>query len=230
MPKQNYTHITIILDRSGSMASIKNDVQGGFDSFINEQKEVDGTATVTLVQFDSQFETVYSMRDISEVPRLLLTPRGGTALLDAMGQTMNSEIAMVDALNDDDKPEKCLFVVITDGEENSSREYTRERVFEMVEELRQKEDIDYDFVFIGANQDAIQAGGSIGVSRGATMNYAATEEGTSQMFTSLTRSITNYRGASIGTEYAFMPEEPEEQEKENKDKNLDVFGASINMP
>ena len=192
------THITIILDKSGSMGSCLNDTIGGFNTFLNAQKEVEGEATLTLVQFNNHYNIVSDMvvlKDASELSRQNYSPSGGTALLDAIGRTINNVESKISDMADDAKPEKVIFVIITDGEENESREFTRDQIMQMINGHREEQK--WEFIFIGANQDAIQAGGSIGVRAGATLDYNASPIGTQVMYQSLTRGMTSYRSKSF---------------------------------
>lgn len=196
--KEGYTHISVVLDRSGSMQSCLNDTIGGFNSFLEAQRDVDGEATATLVQFDDRYEVVYQMspiNDASDLTHETYTPRGMTALLDSIGRTMNETEHTLSEMDEDDKPEKVIFVIITDGEENASREFKRDDIMDMIS--RHREEDSWEVIFIGANQDSIQAGGSMGIRAGATLNYDQTSQGTQVMYASLTRGMTNYRSKGV---------------------------------
>jgi uncharacterized protein YegL len=178
------------------MYNIAGEMQQGFNNLIRDQKELDGEATITLVQFNSSYELTHDMIAIDEVPNFILRPSGCTALLDGMGYTMNLVRGQIAEMSPDDRPARCIFIVITDGEENSSRSYNRDVVFEMIEDCNNSEEVNYEFVFLGANQDAIQAGGNIGVRADASMTYDATSQGTRVMYQSLSKGLTTYRGTS----------------------------------
>jgi len=196
--KEGYTHISVVLDRSGSMQSCLNDTIGGFNSFLQAQRDVEGEATVSLIQFDDQYEVVCQMTPIIDALGLThetYTPRGMTALLDAIGRTMNETEHALSEMGEDEKPEKVIFVIITDGEENSSREFQRDNIMDMIN--RHREEDSWEVIFIGANQDAIQSGGSMGIRAGATLNYDQTSQGTQVMYASLTRGMTNYRSMAV---------------------------------
>lgn len=212
MSKKDYTHIIIVLDRSGSMGSIRSDMEGGFNEFISLQKKNDGDATLSLIQFDDQYEIVHDNIDIEDTPELTLSPRGGTALLDAMGKTLNSERDRINEIDEDDQPEKVVCVIITDGYENRSHEFDREQIAKMVENLESNEDPDWSFVFLGANMDAISEGGSIGVRAGSSYTYKASGEGTRCAFMSLSDSMTRHRCSEKGAEYSFSDEDRKSQE------------------
>lgn len=196
MSKKNYTHISVVIDRSGSMSSCWDDTIGGFNSFLATQKEETGKATMTIAQFDNEYDVIANIaliKDIEDLTRETYTPRGGTALFDAIGRTINateSDIAKLDK-----KPEKVIFVIITDGDENASREYSRNQIMKMIDDHR--EENKWEFVFIGANQDALKNGSSMGIRKGFSANYDASAAGTKHMFSSLTTSMSDYRSRSV---------------------------------
>ena len=179
--------ITVILDRSGSMESIASDVIGGFNHFVTHQQVQPGECRLTLVQFDNQYEVVYAGMPIVKAPPLTadtFQPRGSTALLDAIGRTIDATGERLRALPEPDRPDRVLLVVITDGLENASTDYTRSRVFEMIS--TQRDVYRWSFLFMAANQDAIQEGGHIGIAPQAAMNFDA--DGASYRVASLTMS------------------------------------------
>ena len=193
--KNDLTDISVILDRSGSMESVKTDTIGGFNAFLKTQKEAPGEALLTLAQFDDQYEIVHSGKNIQDVTNLTaetFVPRGMTALLDAIGRTINATGVRLSALPEAQRPGKVIFVILTDGQENKSTEFTREKISEMIK--HQTEVYKWDFVFLGANQDAIQAGASIGVMAGNSMTYAANAKGTQAAFVSVGATMCAYRG------------------------------------
>jgi hypothetical protein len=193
--KQGYTDITFILDRSGSMSSIYADTVGGFNSFVNDQKEAEGEAKLTLIQFDTYYELNYLGVDIKDVPDLVFQPRGMTALLDAIGRGILETGKRLDALEEDEKPSTVLFVIITDGGENASREFTKDKINEMIK--HQTEIYSWDFVFLGANQDAIETGTSLGISAGNSMSYQAQAGFATQAFASVSNNATLLRGGDL---------------------------------
>ena len=208
--KDKYAHISVVLDRSGSMSTMASEVAGGINNLIDEQNKVEGEATFTLVQFDDQYEIVNDFTPIKDVPAFeKFNPRGCTALLDAMGKTMNSVREKIEAMAEAERPSKALFVFITDGFENASNEYTRTRVFQMITDLKEAKEgqTTYDFVFIGANQDAIAEGGSIGIRANASLTFDASGAGATQAFMSLSRGMTDYRGTQAAACYAFSAED-----------------------
>jgi uncharacterized protein YegL len=196
MANENYTHITFVVDRSGSMGGIAQAMREGFDEFMSGQLEVEGEATLSLARFDNEYELVYDFVEIGQVGPLELNPRGGTALLDGMGRTMNSVREQIMEMEEDERPSKCLFIFITDGHENASQEYTRDRVFQMIQDCQDSEELNYEFVFMGANQDAISAGRSFGIRQDASITYSASNAGVRGSYASLSRSVTQYRTKS----------------------------------
>lgn len=210
--KQNYTDITIVLDRSGSMASVASDTIGGFNRFLADQKAVPGTATITLHQFDDQFETPIKAVNIQSAEPLTdktFVPRGSTALLDAIGRAVVDTGERMKSLGND-CAEKVVFVIITDGEENASHEYTREKVLEMIK--HQTDTYKWEFVFLGANQDAIKAGMTMGVNAANSMTYAANAVGTQSAFASSSANMRAFRTGAAKS-MAYSAEDREAQAK-----------------
>lgn len=170
MTSADLTHLYFLLDRSGSMQSIKHDTEGGFDAFIDEQRQAPGRCRVTLVQFDNHYEVVYRNLDVAEVPPLDLRPRGTTALLDAMGRLIVDAGSDLAALPEGRRPGTVMVAIMTDGIENASVEWTRPAIRALVEQ--QTEVYNWQFLYLGADQDAIEVGTSIGVSPGRSMTYS----------------------------------------------------------
>lgn len=199
MTNLNLTHVVAILDRSGSMQSIKTDTEGGFNAFIEEQKKVDGKCYVTLTQFDSQFETVYDTVPLALVPKLNLVPRGNTALHDAIGRAVTEKGEQLAKLPESERPASVIVVVLTDGWENASREWTAEAVKNLV---KQQQDVySWNFIFMGSNQDAVLTGGNLGFLRTNSLTYTGVN--TESAFVSAARSTSNYRNSvASGASYA----------------------------
>lgn len=167
--RNDLSDITVVLDRSGSMASCRADAEGGLNEFVRKQKELPGEALFTLVQFDNHYEFVHKGLPIKLVPDCKLEPRGGTALNDALGRAISETGERLRGMPEKDRPGLVVFVVITDGEENSSHEYTKGRIKEMIE--HQQKVYNWKFTFLGANIDAFTEGLSYGVLAGAAANY-----------------------------------------------------------
>ena len=167
--RQDLTDITLIVDRSGSMESCKSDAQGGINTFIEEQQKAEGEATLTLVQFDTNYEFLHRGVPIKDVPEFRLVPRGMTALLDAVGRGINEAGERLDKLAEDDRPGCVVFVIVTDGHENSSKEFSRDKVRELIE--RQTAEYNWQFTFLGADQKAFDEAVAMGVLPSAVATY-----------------------------------------------------------
>jgi len=195
--KKGYTHISVIIDKSGSMANTQTDTIGGFNTFLKEQQDIEGTGTLTLIQFDDRYEVHENMSPLSGAVSLnkkTYAPRGSTALLDAIGKTINLTEGNLKEMKKKDYPEKVIFLIITDGEENASREFKKSNISEMIK--RHEEEDEWDFVFIGANMDAIAEGGSMGLRAFNTANYDASSAGTQHLYCSVSSNMTSYRKRS----------------------------------
>ncbi|MET7768146.1 vWA domain-containing protein [Nocardia sp. NPDC005366] len=180
MTNTELTLLAVLLDRSGSMQSIKSDTDGGFDAYIEEQRTLPGTIEVTLAQFDTEYECVYANLPIAQVPPLNLRPRGGTALYDAVGKLVTEIGADLAARPEEQRPGTVIVIVLTDGHENSSREWTHEAVRSLI--TQQQEVYSWDFLFLGANMDAVQIGSQMGFDPRRSITYTAAPAGVAGAF------------------------------------------------
>lgn len=174
MPNPDLTDITVVLDRSGSMQSIAVETISGFNAFLKEQQDTPGAALFSLVQFDHEYLPVHRgvpVADVSPLTAETFVPRGYTHLLDAMGRTIDEAGARFSAMAEADRPGKVVVVILTDGEENRSHLYGRDKVMEMVN--HQTEAYGWTFLYLGANQDAIAVGGGMGILAANSMSYLA---------------------------------------------------------
>jgi len=192
----DYTHITVILDRTGSMESIRDDTIGGFNSFLESQQSEEGRATMTLVQFDSQdpYEVIHHFRPVGEVAPLsreTYVPRACTPLLDALGRGIGDLDASLAGLGSSERPSKVVFAVVTDGQENASSEFTRERVEALIREKREEDG--WQFVFLSADLAAIGDAVSVGMDRKATMFFRKTAGGSRRAWSSLDCALKELR-------------------------------------
>lgn len=200
--KENYTDITVLLDRSGSMCSVRDDTIGGFNTFIEEQKKEEGYATFTLVQFDHEYEPNFSAINIKEVQLLnkkTYMPRGATALLDALGRTIVETGQRLNDMKEEDRPENVIFVIQTDGQENASVEYNWEKISEMIK--HQKDKYNWEFIFLGAGEDVIKQAGKIGIGFGSSLNYTNNSAGNDAMFKSLSKGMSAYRSGTSAKDF-----------------------------
>jgi hypothetical protein len=169
--QQDLTDIVIVLDRSGSMQVCKDDAEGGLNAFVEEQKKRPGRAVFTLVQFDTEYEFVHRGEPISEIPPFTLVPRGWTALLDAVGRAIAETGDRLARSPEAERPGLVAFVIITDGQENSSKEFNKEQIKQMIQ--HQTDVYKWQFTFLGANQDAFAEAGGIGITADKTAYFAA---------------------------------------------------------
>lgn len=188
------TEICVILDRSGSMESIREDVIGGFNSFIDAQKKLAGRCSVSLIQFDNQYEEIYLNKHIRTVPNLntnTFVPRGSTALLDAVGRAINNLGAKLSSLPLSERPTKVIVAIITDGMENASHEFNLSKISEMIK--HQTEKYNWQFTYLGANVDAFANSDQLNINQCAGFNYQSTKVGTQHMFQALNNATESYR-------------------------------------
>lgn len=191
--KNDYTHITLILDRTGSMESIRSDTIGGFNAFLKQQKEVDGEATLSLIQFDSQdpFEIIHDFKPIALVPDLsreTYVPRAATPLLDAMGRGINNLEENLGKFGERGRPSKVIMAVITDGHENASREFSKGQIREMIEK---KSEEGWQFVFLSADLDSF--GDAVDYGFRDTARLRMSRKGVQDSFQSLSHNMTCFR-------------------------------------
>jgi hypothetical protein len=209
MTDSQRTDITVILDRSGSMGSVRTDVEGGFAQFLEQQRHLPGRCVLSLTQFDSEgIDEVYRARPIAEAPALELHPRGMTPLLDAVGRTITRTGERLAAQPERDRPGRVLFVIITDGLENASREFSRAQVRELIE--RQRRVYQWDFIYLGANVDAFAEAGAIGIDAACAAPYQPTPAGVRHAFAAVAARCSDVRE---GRSAAFLKEEREELKK-----------------
>ncbi len=198
MPRKNLCEIVVILDRSGSMESVRQDAIGGFNTFMDDQKQVDGEARVTLVQFDNEYETVFENTPIHELPTMdenTFVPRGTTALLYAVGRTIDEVGKRLDATPEDGKPEKVMVAILTDGFENASHNmkpsYDNDKIKQMID--HQKSKYGWEFIFLAAGVDAWSQGGLMGIPKADCFTVAANAQGIQSAYTSMSVRTTAYR-------------------------------------
>jgi len=184
MTKTNVTELVFILDRSGSMSGLETDTIGGFNSMLKEQKKEKNEVLVTTILFDDKYDILHDQQKIKEVKPITdkeYYPRGSTALLDAVGKTINR----IGRTNN-----KVLFVITTDGMENSSHEYDYAKIKKMITDKQKKEK--WEFLFLGANIDAVEVASFIGIDRKRAQNYHADAKGVSKNYETLSKAICSF--------------------------------------
>ena len=195
--KNNITELVFILDRSGSMAGLERDTIGGFNSMIEKQKKQDGECYVSTLLFDNESKVLHDRVRLADIPKMTdrdYTVRGCTALIDAIGGAIHHIGNIHKYARPDDVPEHTMFVITTDGQENASYRYTSEQVKKMIK--RQKEKYGWEFLFIGANIDAVETAARYGIDRDRAVNYNADGEGTQILYDSVAKAVSNVRANS----------------------------------
>ena len=216
--RRDYTHITVILDRTGSMESIRDDTIGGFNTFLKQQKAEPGKATLTLVQFDTQdpYEVIHKfkpLKDIPELTRETFVPRASTPLLDAMGRGINDLADSLKDISQGKRPTGIVIVIVTDGQENSSREFSKDQIAKMVKEKQEK--AGWQFVFLSADLAAINDAIALGVRQGSAMAFDRTARGTSQAFAASARWVSEYRSGP-SKDVSFTKDDRDHQDAERR--------------
>lgn len=222
--KKGLTKIVFVIDRSGSMQSVASDMIGGFNKFIKTQKENKvGECTVTFNQFDDIFENVYKnvlVENVKDLDDKTYVPRNMTALYDAVGRTIDEVGEELSNLSEDQRPEKVLVVILTDGLENASQTFNRQDVQKKIK--HQTEAYNWEFVYIGANQDSWAVGESLGISGNNTINYVSSGKNVVSssyaLWDTLGSKAVAYRSC-IDAKMSFTKEEREVQDSLVKDNN-----------
>jgi hypothetical protein len=194
MTNPDFTGHLLVVDRSGSMATIKKDMEGGIKALLKAQDELPGKYTVDIAYFDNEF--VYEEKfALAASASVNIEPRGLTALHDAIGRAVTQYGEALANLPEDERPGKVLVTIVTDGGENASREFNGESVKELIE--KQKNEFNWEFTFLGANQDAVTVGSSLGINHNIT--YQATSAGVAAVTDSLTNFTKTYRGGGVAS-------------------------------
>ena len=192
--KKNLTELVMILDRSGSMGGLESDTIGGYNSMLKKQRETEGEVLVSTVLFDDESEVLYDRIPLQDMPQMTEKEyyvRGCTALLDAIGGAIYHIGNVHKYAKDEDRPEKTIFVITTDGLENASKRYSYEKVKQMVE--RQKEKYGWEFLFLGSNIDAIETAGRFGIAPDRAANYNSDHMGTALNYEVLADTVCEMR-------------------------------------
>lgn len=188
------TELVFILDKSGSMSGLEGDTIGGFNAMLRKQKAVDGECRITTVLFDNGYELLHDRLDLQAVREMTekeYQVGGSTALLDAVGRTIHKIVRVQRHSAADCRAEKVMFVIITDGAENASREFTAERIRNMIS--HEKEKYGWEFVFLGANMDAVQTAGRYGIAADRAVEYVPDREGTLLNYQAMSDAVASYR-------------------------------------
>lgn len=192
--KKGLTELVFILDRSGSMSGLESDTIGGYNSLLEKQKKEDGECIITTVLFDDKYELLHdriNSKGILPITGKEYFVRGSTALLDAIGRSIDKIANAQKHTADEEKAEKVIFIITTDGMENASREYGYDKVREMVE--RQKEKYGWEFIFLGANIDAVETAARFGICADRAADYYADSVGTQLNYDVLSEAVSYFR-------------------------------------
>lgn len=211
----NLTELVFVLDRSGSMHGLENETIGGFNGLIEKQRTEEGETRVTAVLFDNEYDVLYDGVDIGSVPPLTgkeYFARGTTALLDAVGKTIDAVGERLAATPEEERPAKVIFAITTDGLENASRYYSLGQVKEMIE--HQKNKYSWEFLFYGAGIDAVHSAREIGISADKAMRIAADSEGIRESYSCMSEMISEFRMPRI--KKRILPTEETNKEDKNK--------------
>ena len=191
---KDVTEIICIIDRSGSMESIRSDAIGGFNRFLADQQEPKDPARLTMVLFDDQYEVVHNGTDIHTIPPLTtktFVPRGMTALLDAVGRTLNTVSARLAEIPVQERPEKIIVAILTDGQENASREFSLPVIREMISHYTT--DLKWDFIYLAATQDAFLDAEKIGISADYAIQFSADKTGIHHSYSDISKAVVMKR-------------------------------------
>ena len=198
--KQGLVEMVFILDCSGSMYGLASDTIGGYNSMIEKQKREPGEAFVTTVLFNDEYKLLHdhvNLKDIGTISNKEYSPSGMTALLDAIGRTINSIGARLAATPEGERPEKVMFMVTTDGMENASKEFTYAKVKEMIEHQQNK--YNWVFIFLGANIDAVGEAEKLGIRKDFARNYTNSDKGVGTVYAATSNVMSKARGKSYAT-------------------------------
>ena len=192
--KKNLTELVFILDKSGSMSGLEKDTIGGYNSLMEKQRKLDGECVITTVLFDNRYELLHDridLRAVAPITEKEYFVGGATALLDAIGRTIHKIAAVQEHTAEEYRAEKVMFVIITDGEENASREYSAAQDKELIK--RQKERYGWEFVFLGANINAVETAGRFGIDADRAVDYVPDGRGTELNFRMMSETVAAFR-------------------------------------
>lgn len=202
MPKNGLTEIVTIIDKSGSMSHLKSKTIEGFNKFLNEQKTVDEKTNFSLILFSSpeREQIIFDSVDIKEVNELNVENYkidGSTALYDAIGKTIRALKKRIKNIDEDKRPDRVLFVILTDGGENSSVTYDKDKIFKKINKMENENG--WSFIYLGANQDAFEEGSKMGIKTTRTLNYTADDNGLEYAYMNISNYTKNFRKAKSST-------------------------------
>ncbi len=213
----NLTELVFVLDKSGSMSGLEKDTIGGFNSLLEKQRKEDGDVVISTVLFDDGMQVIHDRADIDGIKNLTdkdYQVGGCTALLDALGKSIKHINKVQKSLPEEQRPAKTMFVITTDGQENSSHEYSYEKIRKMVEKKQEKKQ--WEFLFLGANMDAISAAADIGIKANRATNFVCDAVGTAVNYSALSKAVSKIRCADAGCVEAALTNWDEEVKEDYK--------------
>lgn len=222
--KDNFTSIIAILDASGSMSPLAEETISGFNKFIEDQKAEEGEAILTIATFNYSTEIIHNainLKDATPLTDRVYTPSGGTALYDAIGTVIKAHGEKLAAMPEEERPSKVLVLVMTDGQENLSQRFGQIEIANMIK--HQTDKYNWQFIYMGANQDSFAVGQTIGVAKTNSYNYTASSAGTGRLFANISAGTRSYRRA-VATAGAPAPaySMPDPTEDDTKDVDMTV--------
>ncbi len=213
----NLTELVFVLDKSGSMSGLEKDTIGGFNSMLEKQRKEDGDVVISTVLFSDRMQVLHDREGIDAIKKLTdkdYQVGGCTAILDALGRSIKHINKVQKALPEDERPAKTMFVITTDGQENSSHEFSYEKIRKMVEKKQEKKK--WEFLFLGANMDAISAAADIGIKADRATNFVCDAKGTAVNYAALSRAVSKVRKADAACMEAALCDWADEVEQDYK--------------
>lgn len=214
---KNLTELVFILDKSGSMSGLEKDTIGGFNSMLEKQRKETGNVVISTVLFDDRMQVLHDRADLTGIKNLTdkdYQVGGCTALLDALGKSIKHINKVQKALPEEECPAKTMFIITTDGQENSSHEFSYEKIKKMVEKKQEKKQ--WEFLFLGANMDAISAAADIGIKANRATNFHCDAVGTAVNYSALSKAVSKFRLCEPGCADAALAKWDEEVEEDYK--------------
>ena len=213
----NLTELVFVLDKSGSMSGLEKDTIGGFNSMLEKQRKEDGDVVISTILFDDTMQVIHDRTGLDKIKSLTdkdYQVGGCTALLDALGKSIKHINKVQKALPEEERPAKTMFVITTDGQENSSHEFSYDKIKKMVEKKQEKKQ--WEFLFLGANMDAISAAADIGIKADRAANFHCDAVGTAVNYSALSRAVSKFRVCEPGCSEAALMDWDEEVKADYK--------------
>lgn len=206
--KENYTHVIMLIDRSGSMESCKQTMEKGILKFLEAQRKEEGTCTVTAARFNYEYQLLYEHQDIQSIGPVTIEPKGMTALYDSMYRLIEDAGKALNQLPENEKPSNVLYLTITDGIENASTDINGPQLAKLVRQ--QEEQYNWNFTYIGANHDSFLTANNLGMRVNTSLNYRTNEAGIDEMFNKLSNATSRYRKGE-NKKFGYTKEEQESE-------------------